>query len=80
MENFALYLQSREDSILDAGGRLHTTVHVYMIFCQPEVASDVISSGNVQTVEGCVVLNFEAASVSSFSSAKSVICVMRRRR
>ena len=40
--------------------------HVYAIFCRPEVAGDVISGGNVKTIEGYVVLNFEAASISSF--------------
>ena len=40
--------------------------HVYVIFCRPEVAGDVISGANVKTVEGDVVLNFDAASISSF--------------
>ena len=40
--------------------------YVYAIFCEPEIVGDVISSGNVKTIEGYVVLHFEAASVSSF--------------
>ena len=40
--------------------------HVYAIFCQPEVAGDVISGGNVKTTEGYAVLNFEIASINSF--------------
>ena len=42
--------------------------HVYAILCRPETAGDVISGGNVKTVEGYIVLNFEAASISSFSA------------
>ena len=33
---------------------------------QLEVAGDVISGENVKTVQACVVLNFEVASISSF--------------
>ena len=40
--------------------------HIYAIFCRPKLAGDVISGGNVKTIEGYVMLNFEAASVSSF--------------
>ena len=40
--------------------------YVYAICCQPEIADDVISSGNVKTVECCAVLNCEAAGFSSF--------------
>ena len=40
--------------------------NVYAIYCWPEVAGDVISGGNVKTIEGYVVLNLEAASISSF--------------
>ena len=40
--------------------------HVYAIVCRPEVAGDVVSIGNVKTVEGYAVLNFEAASFSGF--------------
>ena len=38
---------------------------VYAICCPPEVAGDVISGENVQTVEGYSVLNLEVASFSS---------------
>ena len=37
--------------------------HVYAIFCQLEVADDVISGGNVKTIVGYVVLNFEAEEI-----------------
>ena len=40
--------------------------HVYEIWCQPEVAGDVISDENVKSIEGYGLLNFEAASFSSF--------------
>ena len=40
--------------------------HVYAIFRRPEVAGDVISGESVKTIEGCDVLNFEAASFSRF--------------
>ena len=36
--------------------------HIYAICCRPEVDGD---CGNVKTIEGYVVLNFEAASISS---------------
>ena len=39
---------------------------VYAIFCRPEVADDVISGGNVKTIEFYAVLNFEGASIISF--------------
>ena len=39
---------------------------IYGISCRPEVAGDVISHENVKTIEGYVVLNFEAANGSSF--------------
>ena len=42
--------------------------HVYATFCRPEIAGDVISGGNVKTVEGYVLLNFEAANISSFTA------------
>ena len=45
--------------------------HVYVIFCRPEVAGDVVSGGNVKTTEGYVLLNFEAASVGSFRENKN---------
>ena len=40
--------------------------HVYAIFHRPEVASNVISNANVKINEGYALLNFEAASLSSF--------------
>ena len=45
--------------------------HVYAIFCLTEVAGDVISSWNVKTIEGDVVLNFEAASFSIFRESQN---------
>ena len=47
--------------------------HVYAICCRPEVACDVISSENVNTVEGYAVLKFEDASFSSFRDIKEII-------
>ena len=41
---------------------------VYVICWRPEVAGDVISSGNVKTFEGYAVLNFEIASIVEFPS------------
>ena len=41
--------------------------HVYAICCRLKADGDVISGGNVKPIEGYVVLNFEAASLSSFS-------------
>ena len=40
--------------------------HVYEICCWPDVAGDVISSENVNTIEGYALLKFEAATISSF--------------
>ena len=40
--------------------------HVYVICCRPEVVGGVIFRGKVETIAGYVVLNFEAANVSSF--------------
>ena len=40
--------------------------HVYAICFRPKVAGDVISGGNVSTIDGYVLLNFEAASAISF--------------
>ena len=45
--------------------------HVYAIFCQPEVAGDVISGGNVKTIEGKLAVNFEVASFNSFRDIKT---------
>ena len=36
--------------------------HFYATCCQPEVDGDVMSGGNVKTIEGFVMVNFEAAS------------------
>ena len=44
--------------------------YVYAILCRPEVAGDVVSGGNVKTIEGYAVLNFEVASISSFRDIK----------
>ena len=40
--------------------------HVYAIWGRPEVAGDVVSGVNVQTMEGYAVLIFAAPSMSSF--------------
>ena len=42
--------------------------HIRTICCRPEVAGDPISGENVQiiTIEGYALLNFEAASISTF--------------
>ena len=47
--------------------------HVYVICCRQEVAGDVISDENVKTTEGKgqALLNFEAASISSFQENQS---------
>ena len=44
--------------------------HVYAICCRPEVAGDVISGGNVKTIEGYTGLNFEVSGFSSFRDIK----------
>ena len=44
--------------------------HVYAIWCRPEAAGDVISGGNVNTIESYAGLNFEIASFSSFQDIK----------
>ena len=41
------------------------------MFMRSEVASDVISSENVKTIEGHVELNFEVASFSIFRDTKN---------
>ena len=43
--------------------------HVYAIWYRPVVACDVISSENVKTIERYALLNFEAASISSFATS-----------
>ena len=40
--------------------------HVYAIYCRPEAVGDVVSGWNRNTIERYTVLNFEAASASSF--------------
>ena len=52
--------------------------HVYAIFCRLEVAGDLTSCVNVKTVEGYVMLNFEAASITSYRANQNqpfVLCV-----
>ena len=44
----------------------HQNEHVYVICCRPEVDSDITSCWNIKTNEGYVVVNFAAASSSSF--------------
>ena len=44
--------------------------HVYAICFRTEIAGDVISSGNIKTVEGYAALHFEVASFSSFRDIK----------
>ena len=48
-----------------------------MIFCRPEVAGHVIPGENVKIVEGYVVLNFEAATLSRLVSEKIKISHLR---
>ena len=45
--------------------------HVYAICCRQEVAGNVVSDGNAKTIEGYVVLNLEAANISSFRENKN---------
>ena len=40
--------------------------HVYAICCRPGVPGDVISRGNVETIEGYPWMNFGSATFSSF--------------
>ena len=44
--------------------------HVYAICYQPEVAGDIISSENVNTVEGYALLHFEVSSFSILRDSK----------
>ena len=37
-----------------------------MFYYRPEVAGDILSGGNVKSIEGYAVLNFEAGSFSGF--------------
>ena len=47
--------------------------HGYAMCCRPEVIGDVISGGNVKTIEGNAVLNFVVASFSSFRDIQNKI-------
>ena len=47
--------------------------HVYMICCRPEVADDVISGGNVKTIEGYAVLNLKLLSLVVSEILKKII-------
>ena len=51
-------------------------LHVCAISCRPEVVFDVISDGNVKTIEGNPVVNFEVASSNSFRDIKKNHFVM----
>ena len=44
--------------------------HVYAISCRPEVAGEISSGGNVKTIEGYAVLNFDVATFNSFRDIK----------
>ena len=58
-----------------------TNDHVYVICCRPEVAIEVISGANVQTIECYESLNFEAASIGSFrENQNQPFALMCRRR
>ena len=45
--------------------------HVYAICCRSEVAGDVISGENVNTIEGYAVLNFEVVSLVVYEILKT---------
>ena len=47
--------------------------HICVVFGGPEVAGDVITSQNVNTIEGYIVVNFEIASSSSYWENKKKI-------
>ena len=47
--------------------------HIYAICYRPEVAVNVISSGNVKTIESYAVLNFEVDIFSSFQDVQKRI-------
>ena len=51
--------------------------YVYAIFWRPEVASDVVSSENINTNEGCALLYFEADMLALGVSAKIKISHLR---
>ena len=58
--------ESVEPLSRNRGCNMAQNVHVYAIFCRPEVVDDVILGENVDTTEGYVLLNFEVSSISSF--------------
>ena len=60
------FSESAEPSSRNRDPKKTKNEHVCAIFCLPEVGRDDISDGNVKTIKGYVVLNFEAASISSF--------------
>ena len=59
------FSESVESSSINRDPNMTKNEHVYAICCQPEVAGDVISGGNVKTIKGYALLNFEAASFYS---------------
>ena len=65
------FSESVEPSSRNSDPNMTQNEHVYAIYCRSEVASDVIASGNVKTVESYFVVNFDAASISSFRENKN---------
>ena len=47
-------------------------LHVCTVCCRLEVVYDVISGGNVKTMEGYLVVNFEVASSNTFRDVKKI--------
>ena len=60
------FSQSAKSIIEKSRRELDQNEHVYALCCRQEVAGEVICSGNVKTIESYAVLNFKAASFSSF--------------
>ena len=60
------FIESVEPLSRNRDPNLTQTEYVYAICSRPEAAVDVISGGNVKTIDSYVVLNFEAARFSSF--------------
>ena len=58
--------QNRVNHYREIAKRTQPKMNVYAICCWPEVASDVVSGGNVKTTKGYALLNFEAAWFSNF--------------
>ena len=52
--------------------------HAYAICCRTEVAGDVISGENITNVDGCALLNFEAAIISSFRENQIVLYCIKQ--